>query len=398
MSSFRINKIGLDEVTLEINTYGKSESTSILKHNLLDENKNYYIGVDYLKIPLNNVGMFYKTNVELFRIVRRNVGVLLDSDLELEADVISTYTLSDQFHDVSLFVNDLNSTIEAFNQGQSGVGIEGADLFNAYGGDINVLDEFGDVPIGADLGDLNYLPAMSEAEVLARGHYRFLNFKLTGDYRLQIVGSTDFWNNFMFRFSRLGAEILGMSNTVTRTEHGNFLALTVDDGVVNDDEFVSAVGIIIPGGHSRSKSIFSECSLLQSAEQRYKITVETHLPVQSNLQIINEKETIDRSIAEVHFDSTSEIQIEFDSDGNYTSSAVENKLFYGDYPLIRKSDMNTKYTKLLTSFELRFMRFQCYVWYRFYDSLTDVWKLVKKSIDIPSSRSWTMLLRFISEV
>ena len=403
MSSFKINSVGLDEITLELNTYGKNESTCILKHNLLDENLNYMMCVDYLKVPLNKVGMFHSVGGTLFRILRRNVGTNIGTeDLSLLAGVSSEYTLDEQFHDVSLFVKSLKSFVEGFNVTQTRHGNLNEDgLYAQYGGDINILDDDGDIPFGTELGVLNSLPNRTddtEPTIQEAGHYNFLNFNLTGDYRLEIVGSSDFWNNFYIDFTRRGAELLGFSNSVVRTEHGNILGLTIDGEGLASNNILSGLDILIPGGHSREVNVISECSLLQSAEQRYKLTVETHLPIQSNLQIINEKEQLDRSICEVHFDNTSEIQMVFDSDGNYSSTAIENKLYFGDYPLVKKSDVNKKYTKLLTSFEQRFMRFHLYVWYRYYDSAKDVWNLVKKLVEIPTNRSWVMLLRFISEV
>ena len=56
------------------------------------------------------------------------------------------------------------------------------------------------------------------------------------------------------------------------------------------------------------------------------------------------------------------------------------------------------FTKLLTSYELRLLRFYLKIWYRAYDSSTDKWKLLKKELPIAEDRMWNVLLRFVSEI
>lgn len=91
MTSYQINKTGIDTVTLEIMQTGSYESSANLRHNLLDDKKDYYLGVEQLSIPLNNVPLC-KTGEELFQIRRRNVGgglnVLADTALNFNATEI----------------------------------------------------------------------------------------------------------------------------------------------------------------------------------------------------------------------------------------------------------------------------------------------------------------------
>ena len=55
MTSYQINKSGIDTITLEIMQSGSYESSVNLKHNLLDDRKDYYMAVEQLSLPLNNV-------------------------------------------------------------------------------------------------------------------------------------------------------------------------------------------------------------------------------------------------------------------------------------------------------------------------------------------------------
>ena len=57
---FQVNRIGLDEVTLELNTTGTNEAEVNLKVPLLDEKKDYAFCVDSLTLPLNGAPINYE--------------------------------------------------------------------------------------------------------------------------------------------------------------------------------------------------------------------------------------------------------------------------------------------------------------------------------------------------
>ena len=80
MSNFIVNKTGLDQVTLEMMTTGRSEASINLQESLLDETLNYQFCVDHLNVPLNAVPINDGVGKELFRVIRRNVGESLNRD------------------------------------------------------------------------------------------------------------------------------------------------------------------------------------------------------------------------------------------------------------------------------------------------------------------------------
>ena len=47
------NKIGVDQVSLQLFQTGSSETSCTLKHTLLDEGKSYHFGVTSLNVPLD---------------------------------------------------------------------------------------------------------------------------------------------------------------------------------------------------------------------------------------------------------------------------------------------------------------------------------------------------------
>ena len=78
MTSFLINKSGLDSVTLEFTTTGSSECTATLQHELLDAKKSYVFAVEHLNVPLGGAPIQKDQPIELFTILKRNVGTNLN--------------------------------------------------------------------------------------------------------------------------------------------------------------------------------------------------------------------------------------------------------------------------------------------------------------------------------
>ena len=118
MSNFQINKVGLDQVTLEMTVTGRSEGSINLREALLDESLEYVFCVDHLNAPLDSVPINTKTDQELFRVIRRNANRTLDDVLNVDIynvvgnNVINptfVYTLERKFYDIASFVRNLNN-------------------------------------------------------------------------------------------------------------------------------------------------------------------------------------------------------------------------------------------------------------------------------------------------
>ena len=337
---FQVNRIGLDEVTLELNTTGTNEAEVNLKVPLLDEKKDYVFCVDSLTMPLNGAPINKLRGSELFRIERRNVGTPAAADLGFgtiplfATNYTAVYTAERDFFDVTSFVSSLNNFARGFEIELTQLGIAN-HIGSHFGAGIAVTEAVVLDPAfdPATIAPLILLPARDEAGMLVDGVHRFLTFKMASDGSLEIFGTTSFWNNFVFNFRPEGAEALGMASEMKGYDHGviggvpvktpqisYYLGLTQDDvthtisneltlGAAGHGILVNAgVGVhpthFAPGNMSSSASVYSEHSLFQCLDQRLKITVESHLPTLSNVAILNEKETVDRSICEVYFEKT----------------------------------------------------------------------------------------------
>ena len=405
MTTVEINRSGTDQASIDIFQTGSFESAVTLRHDLLDSKLNYHFAVTSLSVPLNKAPIF-KLNapVELFRIERRDVGNSVADDLTLHipggnlpGDIVPAnvreFSISpnNKMYDVTSFVKLLANWTRGFNQYWTLVG------FNPQGGGYS--------------NTANALDAITYEEMSELGAYQLINVRLTADGTLQFVASDIFWNNFVFRFTREGAARLGFYNQIESvnrpvgqhfavdTTH-YFIAKTLAAGVFTNAWLgvdAGFVGDILAGDMLQEAIISSDHPLYQSVDQRIKCTVEWHGPSANNVAILDETETIDRSIAEAYFESKLENMIRFDEEGVFENMTMQSKMYAGQTNFIRKSDANFQWNKLSTAYELKFFRFQIYIWYRVWNDATQTWQLSKDKLIVPDQQYWELSVRFVSD-
>ena len=392
MTSVAINRVGTDQVTLELLQTGKNETSVNLRHNLLDDRLTYMFCVSHLSVPLNFAPINPVTGTEeLFRVERRNVGHSQATQAQLDSLLLNplAYTFSvreaNRMYDVAMLIRDLASFCTGFNKEMSLLGIPDLRL---YGGPHDAPNA-----AAAEIPPLEILPPITEQDIAEHGQvYIFLNIEVSADGSLRIIGTPNFWNNFVFRFRPYGAALLGLTNSVT----DGYLARSIVGGNTVSDWFDPAAGnAIFPGNVQQEIKIYASHPLYQSADQRIKITVDSHLPMAGNIEIIDEGETIDRMIAEKFFETKLETSSSFAENGTFENMTMKSQLYSGQVSFIRKSDFSQEWFKLLTSYEVRYFRFHIYIWNRLW--VNNKWKIVKKKLHIPTNKYWGLSLKFVSE-
>ena len=385
MTTVQINRVGTDQVSLELLQTGSDETSVNLRHNLLDDKLNYMFGVSSLSVPLNNCPINPVDGVqELFRVERRNVGHSQATQAQLDslipgASVFAVLENNKQY-DVSALLRNISSFANGFNQEMSLLGMEDLRL---YGGPHDAVSA-----AAAEIPPLQILTPLAD---LGNGPYMFLDIKVTADGSLQIVGLPNFWNNFVFKFTTYGAALLGMTANVV---DGYIARSRVGAGIVSD--WFNPPANEIFAGHIQTDIIINASHpLYQSADQRIKITVDSHLPMAGNIQIIDQVESVDRMICEKFFESKLETSSSFGEDGTFQNIVLKAQLYSGQVSFIKKSDPSTEWFKLLTAFQLRYFRFHLFIWNRVW--VNDAWKVVKKKLEVPANKYWAMTIKFVSE-
>jgi hypothetical protein len=343
-------------------------------------------GVSSLSVPLNNCPINPVSGVqELFRVERRNVGHSQATQAQLDslipaASVFAVLETNKQY-DVSALLRNISSFANGFNEGMSLLGMEDLRL---YGGPHDAVSA-----AAAEIPPLEILAPLAD---LLNGPYLILDIKVTADGSLQILGTPNFWNNFVFKFTTYGAALLGMTSNVV----DGYIARSRVGGNTVSDWFNPAAGNeIFPGGVQTDIIINASHPLYQSADQRIKITVDSHLPMSGNIQIIDEVESVDRMICEKFFESKLETSSTFGEDGAFKNIVLKAQLYSGQVSFIKKSDPSIEWFKLMTAYELRYFRFHLFVWNRIW--VNDAWKVIKKKLVVPDNKYWAMTIKFISE-
>jgi hypothetical protein len=215
---------------------------------------------------------------------------------------------------------------------------------------------------------------------------------LSCDGNLMIIGHQFFWNNFTIRFSNLGAALLGIDTTKLTDR-----ALIVTGNVVNA-VFVGGIGdLIIGGANTDAVTNLSSVSIFQTAECRIKCSVESHLPVQSSIEVRDEKETNNREICSAFFLNDVSVDTTWDATGALTMYSLKSRVFAGQFPLIHQNSRIKQWNKLLTPYNLQFFRFFINVHYRYFDDAAGVWKILTKRATIDEKDYWSMKIRFVSD-
>ena len=394
MTTVEINRSGCDITSIDLLQTGSNQSEVMLKHDLLDSKLNYHFAVTSLSVPLNRHSIFKLSGVtELFRIERRDVGNSINDDLSLHepgnnaapVNVGRMYILPNKkLFDIASFVKDIANTLRGFNEHWSEEG------FNPQAGGYS--------------GAGNALPAIG-------GQYHFIEVKISADGTLTLIGSDVFWNNFVIRFTRTGAAILGFLKQIQVVERVGvfdgvanpthyYIAKTLAGGAFSNDWLSEApgnVGLILAGNMLQEASISSDDPLYASCDQRVKVTVESHIPYASNIAVVDEVETVDRAIATAYFESKLENQITFDEAGIYVDNWMQSQMYNGQTNFIKKSDSTFQWNRLLTAYELRLFRFQVYIHYRTWDDANERWTLTKDKLDVPKEQFWELSVRFVSD-
>jgi hypothetical protein len=176
-----------------------------------------------------------------------------------------------------------------------------------------------------------------------------------------------------------------------------FIGKTLAVGAITSVWVNPANSQIQPGYMVQETVISSSHPIFQSVDQRVKISVETHLPMGSNTSILDEKEGIDRSIAEAYFESRLQNQIRFDEEGNLQNMTMESKMFSGQYNFIKKSQQNFQWNRLSTAYEIKLFRFQIYIFYRVWNDTTRSWVLQRSKLTVTPQQFWSLSVRFVSD-
>ena len=301
---------------------------------------------------------------------------------------VSTYYIQTgrKFYDTQQFAKSLSEFGTIFNQHLMKFGLTNGDGSEGnvfHGGVDDDSERFTSVN-----GVRNYTDSDGDLQPT----FDFVKFFLNCDGNLIIKGDPFFWNNYMIRFTNLGAAILGIDDTSLTNR---VLTFTGDS---QNAVFVNVINNqIIAGDNTIHAESMSTYSIFQSAECRIKCSVESHLPVQSTVEVRDEVETINHEIGSAFFLNDVRVHTQWGDDGTLQMYTLQSTMFSGQMPLIHQNSKVKQWNRLTTAYNIQFFRFFLNIHYRVFDETSSKWGVKIERMKIDDTDFWAMKLRFVSD-
>jgi hypothetical protein len=290
------------------------------------------------------------------------------------------------------FLQDLSAWCNVFNVEQT---IEGITPAHYGGADTFVLVDIQDA-------DGNITESVAEQETRLRSGveqpFQLLRVNFTADGQLELVGSALFWNNFTIRVTNYMMALMGLDPTgVTSLGGAQYLQFTGDspntpftNPGLNDQ--------ILAGQNVVSHTLRTVVPIFQSCDQRVKVSVQSDLSYPSNVRIENEKEGRDRDICSGFFTNEVHSEITFVPHRGLQGISLHSLIYNGQHPFIKKTDHQHTWNRLLSSYDLRLLRFYLRVTYRDFHETDNKFTLSTKAMKVSDNDYWQMAVRFVSNV
>ena len=447
MARVVLNKIGTDIQDLTVTQTSSSETTVILNDALLLGTKDYHFGVTELSVPLTNAPMFgwMKTDQELFQIQRRNTGIVFDETTQygqthaqlilFNAQTSANAVFPNTFANQLAYWTDLLALFPPLAFGnQAERNLVGALLIRQF--TINPILADGSVStfiaqpgrkfydalqftralsmfcanfvnkvreerfVGAEHGQVENIEMNDDGDAWvvpedADDRYNqdlFIRIQINADGRLLFAGTSFFWNNYMIRFSKTGAALIGVNFDNLTSSHLQFTNNQTDVSPVANVNHQLVVG-------NNNQDTISECeqSIFQTAECRLKVSVESHLPQNSNIEIRDTVQTSNQDICQGYFLNDVSVEMQWDANGEIAYTNYKNNIYAGQHSFINKNQPTTQWTKLISSINLAYFRFYLMIHYRVFNEETSRWGIVSERMSIPENEYWSCTIRFVSD-
>ena len=368
---------GNDCVKIRFEQTGDFRASVTLKEQLLDERLDYLVGITSLKIPLDQTNMLTNQlgNYDLLTLRRRNQG----SDISVAANTRVDQVRNDLQDYVTLTTNPrrtayLNTAGAFMKHLINWMGILDLKYRTAPGvGSAIVANEHG--------GQTDAEQGVTLANPLGMSLFK-ISFDASGV--IQIEGTPRGWQNFYFEVTPFGQELLGLEQDticVTKTAPGTYSKSPSDlvvGNIIQDADM--DVGVIYKG----KQSIF------RSLEHRVSINVESSLPIEQQLLIQNEIESVHTYLESFQFDSSFEVQTIGSGYQIIAPSYVGKHVF-------RSSDIPCQnWTKLTEFLDLRLINLHISITRRDWDQATKKWKYTTTNLPISETGRWECEITFVS--
>ena len=133
-------------------------------------------------------------------------------------------------------------------------------------------------------------------------------------------------------------------------------------------------------------------SIYSTFDTRFKVDIESHLPVSSSVSLVDGVQQTSRHIAEAYFEKKCKIT----SNTNDNLYKITTPVYTGQIPMIRKDTQNKAWYKLNNSYGLRFLRFYVFITYRVFSGKENKWTFQRYRMKLEEDDYFNFSVRFVS--
>ena len=365
MTTITTNRIGLDIVDIQVEQTGEPQTDMFFQDPILDQERDYVLGVSELSIPLSsepmvtdNVFLLNEAIIE-FKAKRSAAGAgnmlargavastIADNRARFKLKSRMVVTPVDIIHEMSNFVFTFQQLI---NSAQGG--------FHQAGYELAVLAS----PSGI----------------------------------LRFRGNSQFWNDFVLEFSDFGKELLGYDQSLV----GLVWTAAMDNPSTQESDIVLGGAFV----HSDNLGFIGayEISLKYSAfryiENRLRVEVDADLAIPSNILVENGVHKLHYNIASYALPQLYEGRISISNDPVVSTTTSHLTHFYTGNTIVKaKQTPTTDWYKLLSASNVQNMRLHIFIVKRAWDFANKTWKLVRNKLTIAENATWFLTLKFVQQ-
>ena len=211
------------------------------------------------------------------------------------------------------------------------------------------------------------------------------------------MGKSHFWNHFVIEFTDFGADVLQMRDVIDSNKR---LSLTRDiqTNVISNTGLLDVNDAVQPGNILNFNTVIARDSCLKFLDHRKFIQVESHLPYERNLMVINGQEQTDMSILRCPINNRATATITCEDRVITDNVSIQVKNYVGRVPFQSKTEPVKQWNRLQTAFGQRVFRFQIYCVYNVYNLNTLNFDETKIKVPFDDFSGWSLSIRFVSKL
>ena len=363
MTTIQTNKLGLDIVDIQIECTGTSQTDMFFQEPVLDQARDYVLGISELSVPLAEENLITSDpsllaeSIMQFR-KRRDLLGPLQVRLQQGAADPPGYISNEMAH------FRLNRALA----------MSPADLVHALSRFVFGFQEY--------------------ANGLAVGNDYKISLYATPSGILRLRGDGQFWEDYIIQLTAFGREILGFDN--------EFVGVAQPDSTVPATTTDLIAGANFVTNHANftktTREVVANHSVFRYVENRLRVEVDADLAIPSNILVENGVHKLHYNVASYALPNSFKASGTVDTHDKVNTGITHiTHLHVGNTVLKKKESPTTDWYKLMSAANVQNMRLHLLLVRRVWDRRTESWRLTRDKLKIAENATWFATMKFVEQ-